>query len=51
MQHNQKHLQFDDTEELYLCSKSLADIIIPQVNFFYIYMTDQTPKDKKLFLN
>ncbi|XP_014679838.1 PREDICTED: inositol hexakisphosphate and diphosphoinositol-pentakisphosphate kinase 2-like [Priapulus caudatus] len=30
MQHNQMHLHFDDTEELYLCSKSLADIIIPQ---------------------
>lgn len=31
LQHNQKTLQFERAEELFLCSKALADIVIPQV--------------------
>jgi len=31
LQHNQKVLQFHRAEELFLCSKALADIVIPQV--------------------
>ncbi|KAL8588634.1 hypothetical protein ACOMHN_050214 [Nucella lapillus] len=30
LQHNQKTLQYDRTNELFMCSKALADIIIPQ---------------------
>ncbi|XP_046549294.1 inositol hexakisphosphate and diphosphoinositol-pentakisphosphate kinase 2-like isoform X15 [Haliotis rubra] len=30
LQHNQKTLQFERAEELFMCSKALADIIIPQ---------------------
>ncbi|XP_013386864.1 inositol hexakisphosphate and diphosphoinositol-pentakisphosphate kinase 2 isoform X1 [Lingula anatina] len=30
LQHNQEALQFDNTEELYVCSKAMADLIIPQ---------------------
>lgn len=41
LQHNQEVLQFDDAEELYACSKAMADIIIPQVkngSYVYIYI-------------
>lgn len=31
LQHNQHTLQFDNAEELYINSKYLADIVIPQV--------------------
>ena len=31
LQHNQKTLQFKRAHELFMCSKALADIIIPQV--------------------
>ena len=31
LQHNQHTLQFDQAEELYITSKYLADIVIPQV--------------------
>ncbi|CAH1790258.1 unnamed protein product [Owenia fusiformis] len=30
LQHNQKILKYDQAEELYACSKALADIVIPQ---------------------
>lgn len=32
LQHNQKTLLFDRAEELFMCSKALADIVIPQVS-------------------
>ena len=31
LQHNESTLQFEHTHELFMCSKALADIIIPQV--------------------
>lgn len=31
LQHNQHTLQFELAEELYICAKYLADIVIPQV--------------------
>lgn len=31
LQHNQHTLQFEQAEELYICAKYLADIVIPQV--------------------
>lgn len=30
--HNKNILQFPHTEDLYVCSKALADIVVPQVN-------------------
>ena len=32
LQHNQKTLQYDRAEELFMYSKALADIVIPQVS-------------------
>lgn len=32
LQHNHHTIQFEQAEELYKCSKYLADVIIPQVN-------------------
>ena len=37
LQHNQKTLQYDRAEELFMCSKALADIVIPQVNVIYYF--------------
>lgn len=34
LQHNQHTLQFDQAEDLYINSKYLADIVIPQVTKF-----------------
>ena len=31
LQHNQQTLQYERAHELFMCSKALADIIIPQV--------------------
>ena len=31
LQHNQKTLQYERANELFMCSKALADIIVPQV--------------------
>jgi len=40
--HNKDILQFPHTEDLYVCSKALADIVVPQVNtiryFFLIFL-------------
>lgn len=37
LQHNNHTLQFEHAEELYIYSKYLADIVIPQVNIFIIH--------------
>ena len=36
--HNQTHLRFPHAEDLYVCSKALADIVVPQVNRKQIQM-------------
>lgn len=36
LQHNNHTLQFEHAEELYIYSKYLADIVIPQVSFFVL---------------
>ena len=37
LQYNQKTLQFDRAEELFMCSKALADIVIPQVKDSFLF--------------
>ncbi len=35
--HNKNILQFPHTEDLYVCSKALADIVVPQVKMIRFF--------------
>lgn len=37
LQHNQHTIQFEQAEELYINAKYLADIVIPQVSWYFIF--------------
>jgi inositol-hexakisphosphate/diphosphoinositol-pentakisphosphate 1-kinase len=36
--HNKNILQYPHTEDLYVCSKALADLVVPQVNCLFLFI-------------